>query len=352
MKRYLMSVMCAATLCQAPVFAELSVYGDFLYWKVVQDQIPYAVSLPGGISGLINNLPDFGSGSGSGGPVHFHADLDTIDPDFDLEPGFRVGIAYEDRCSSWDLNLFWTSLHTKETSNAVSKERGIIPTTIPVASAFGFVFASGSSDFGFASSAKSVWDFQFDAVDLQLGRSVCLLQDTIFRPYVGIKGANIMQRQENSFGGFFDPQEVVINALDTRTNKFRGVGLSFGLDTRWNFASCLNLVAGASSSYLCGQFITKNDPRATSGLNLIGVSTKANKNSRIRPMAETYLGLDWTGPLCNGLEITLAVAYEMQYWWNQWQVTTTVVSDVINNAQAPQGDLMMQGLTVRLAFSF
>lgn len=120
----------------------------------------------------------------------------------------------------------------------------------------------------------------------------------------------------------------------------------------WELFSDFNLTAGIGGAFLCGKFDVSQHPFVTQETFSVGVDARNNRKNRIRPFADAKLGLDWTKTFCNGYGLEIGVSYEVQYWWNQWQPAPSVIGGVLNGGTSPQGDLMLQGLTVEAAFIF
>jgi Legionella pneumophila major outer membrane protein precursor len=84
----------------------LTVSGDFLWWKAVQENLEYVVAINEGTNcNPCNTVPPFLEFDSFNGKDH--------KPQFDYEPGFRIGINYVLPYDGWDLNVVWTRLHSK-----------------------------------------------------------------------------------------------------------------------------------------------------------------------------------------------------------------------------------------------
>lgn len=323
----------------------IKIYGELLYWKVVQDQMQYAAVLPGGIQHIIQAFQ-----RGGDHPVQLSEKLSIVDPSFKFKPGFRIGLGYEVPCSNWDFQLAWTRIHEKTSSSVSNKENGVIPLTLPIASIFGFVNRD-PSQFAFGSEAKSHWNFEFDTLDLQVGRTCSCLNCLDFRSYLGVKAASIRQNQHIEYLGF-SVNKGPVNLRNTRKNNFYGVGPSFGFDASWGFCPHWNLSSGICGALLCGKFDVHEHPSATLDPNFIKLDLKNSKKGRLRPTVDATIGIDWDACVCDRFQIKVGVAYEVQYWWNQWQAPSSVRGSLIDGGSSAQGDLMMHGLTAQLAVAF
>lgn len=334
---------CEVEPCMIPV-GNFQIYGDYLYWKVSQDQMQYAAVLPGGIQQIIQ---DFQTQESS---VRVSEKLKIIDPKFDFQSGFRIGLGYIFPCSNWDVQLAWTSIHEKTHSQVSNRDQGIIPLAMPVSSIFGFINRDPAL-FGFGSKAKSNWHFEFDVIDLEIGRNCACSDQLVLRPYVGLKMASIRQKQHIDYFGF-SVDGTSIGLANKKKNDFQGIGPSFGVDFGWGFCSNWSLSGSLSGALLCGKLDVKERPVADVGPNSITFELKNSKKNRVRSVVAANLGIDWATCICNKVGALIGVYYEAQYWPNQWNCLSSVASGLIVGGNSPQGDLMMQGLTAKVALSF
>lgn len=334
------SITCAVVAEASSTDTPITVYGEYLYWKVVQDQVPYAAVLPGGPQGVIDQI-----GSGS---TKINEKLLIKDSPFKYSSGFRLGIDYVIPCSAWDVELAWTRLYERKGASVSDAGNGVIPLNIPIGVIFGFINRD-PSDFRFANEAKSHWKFSFDTIDLQLGRECCWCGVDV-HPFIGLKAASIRQTQSSKYLGFtIDGGTIVLG--NKRNNDFRGIGPSLGFDLAWEFCPQWSLSGGVSSALLYGKFDVNEWPTIDLGVPVVEINLKDAKKYRLRPMVDAYLGLDWTCCVC-GYPLSVGAAYEMQYWWNQWQAPASFESTIFNGGTSPQGDLMLYGLTLRAAIAF
>lgn len=320
------------------------VYGEFLYWQVSQDHMQYAAELPGGIQQIIDQIEEGGEN------LVITENLSIISPSFKYKPGFRVGIGYQAPCSNWEFDLIYLGLNQKVKSSVSDDANGIVALTVPASSVFGFINRD-VPEFGFASEATSHWDFKYQSIDFQVGR-VCNVCDCVqIRPYVGVKAASIKQKQKIQYFGFTLGDDVV-DVENYKKNDFRGVGPSFGVESAWTFFENFNLTSGIGGALLYGKFDTSINPQIIIDTNSINVELKNNKKNRLRPVVDARIGLDWSSCLWDSFNFVIGVSYEVQYFWNQWQVPSSVGSGLITGGNGSQGDLMLQGLTVDLGFGF
>lgn len=341
------AIPCCQTECEVDCKG-FEVFADYLNWNVAQDQMAYAARIP--------NLSSFISSSS--GPSPTNIDFDVIEPSFKHHSGFRVGVDYDMPCSNWDFQIAWTRLHETNKSH-VSEPGGIIPPLLTlisfISSSSGPSVVSSSSD-PLPNTAKSHWHFEFDTIDLQLGNSCAVLCDVIMRPYVGARIATIKQKQNVGYFGETD-HGIPIQPSLSRKNDFWGVGPTVGIDASLKFCSHWSLFGGFSGSLLYGKFHVKSITNLGEGFDGSSsgpksITLKNKKRHHLRPNMDAYFGVGWDYCFCEKFQLQLGVAYEMQYWWNQWQVPGDLVGALVTSGIANQGDLMMHGLTARVGVSF
>lgn len=241
-------------------------------------------------------------------------------------------------------------LHDKTSSNVSDVSNGIIPLAVPASSVFGFIDRD-PDEFAFGSEARSKWHFEFDSLDFQIGKTCYFYNCLRTRPYLGVKGARIKQSQQINYLGF-SLNDTIVNIENNKRNDFKGIGPSFGIDLGWEFYPQVQLTAGLSGALLVGKFDVSQHPSVSLTPHSIEVTFKNSKKNRIRPMVDARIGLEWTPCLFNSFNCVIGVAYEIQYWWNQWQTSPSVESGLITGGATAQGDLMMHGLVVKAGISF
>lgn len=345
MKKILSTILACLFVGATPIASDpvgLTVYGDYLLWQVAQDQMHYAAVLPGGVAPLIAMANPVTQISGKG----FLAE-----PKFEWDSGFRVGLMYEVPCSNWDLDLSWTCIQKKNTSSVSDPSFGILPTSMPVLIVLDIINGTSGSTpmIFFANHAESHWKFNFNAVDFKISRTYCFSDCSVIRPFVGLKAAEIKQCQHieyfgTSIGG------TTLFLQNRRENKFNGVGPSLGIDSSWMFAPNWSLKSGICGAFLYGKFDVSEFPEASHTPFFVEVLLQENKKDRLRPTVDAYIGIDWDTSVCD-MDLKIGVAYEIQYWWNQWQASSSVPQSLLAQPSG-QGDLTMSGLTVRAALAF
>jgi hypothetical protein len=71
----------------------------------------------------------------------------------------------------------------------------------------------------------------------------------------------------------------------------------------------------------------------------------------MRPMVDGKIGLSWNDQIDDQFGFSLTLAYEFQYWWQQWGTSSDFFGDIFSGDQN-FGDLSMNGIVATLGISF
>lgn len=300
---------------------------DYLYWKIDEDKLGYAVHA--------SNLPTD----------------DTLpqieklkEQEFKWTSGFRVGAGYNIPYDSWNLFLNWTHLHIQTTSHTRSDDFLV----------FGFGDTAASNEIIIGNDASSKWVFEFNMIDFELGKRCLIGQKLLLRPHIGLKGGWIDQSQKIGYDDFIDSITLLPVSLSAvkKKNDFSAIGPRIGVDSRWLMGKQFSIFSNFSGALLYGNF----DVKATyTNIEPFSESppggTIWSKQHRLRPTVQMLLGADWERHFTKNIWLHIGAAYELQYFWNQWQVLSAPQSIVLGQFH-DDGDLTMHGLTVQLAIGF
>lgn len=368
-------ISCPEPCCQ-PCWG-VEVYGEYLYWKISEDQTQFAATIDesagsaaipfGSLPSIISTKPYVLGEPVTAAPLI--EGLSLIDPDFKYDSGFRVGLGFNfGCCSKWLANVEYTRYYSTTKSHA-SAINGLFPIGYPLlpllvkeTALFGERAPGLTEEFPLA--IENQFKFRYDAVDLQFGQ---LRQWGCFcaRPYFGGKGAWIRQNSDTVYSGLsfistVSPGTVVpVFASLGKKNDYKAGGLEVGFDSALAFWGNLAVTGGFQAALLYGHFDVESSPRFIAPTefvvfpfpSLIG-TVKTVRHNRVRPMIDAYLGLDWNTCFCSRWIFNVGAAWELQYFWNQWQSPSSVDATIFQAGDAPQGDLALQGLTVFASITF
>jgi len=208
------------------------------------------------------------------------------DPDFEWNPGFRIGVGYEFACSNWDAAVFWT--HFNSTSHGHKNKENHIR-----------------------------WNLDFDVVDVIGAYDFNFSPCFTLSPFGGIRGAIIDQKLHN--GDFSDSPHFFTKNEDIEFGKnrenFWGVGPLVGLEGDWNVGCGFSLYANGSVSWLYGKFDVQFVNGDRSGDTLDICNERKNLNA-ITTALDAEIGIRWATCLCNDMEFILQFGLEHHQYFN------------------------------------
>ncbi len=172
--------------------------------------------------------------------------LDPVFMNFKWAPGFCLALGYNS-----DSEIPWTTkLHYSWFHNTAAKS-GSVPEADLRSARFNPSLAPlllGS----IASSVRSNWEFHYNTLDWDVGRSYFPHRNVMFHPRFGVRGAIIDQDMRTGYSAFFDTGSsfVPVSSRWTVDQKFWGVGLragndfAFFFDNQWAFSPNLESEIG------------------------------------------------------------------------------------------------------------
>ncbi|NGX50923.1 MAG: hypothetical protein K1060chlam2_00775 [Chlamydiae bacterium] len=253
----------------------------------------------------------------------------TKDIDFGWSWGLRVGGGKNLEFDRWDLSGAFTYYSSHVSGTARSGQASIL---IPLRGAV--VTATG------VTNAKSTYAMDLYNLDVELGRHYYISDKLSFRPFIGVKGARVDQRQVIRYTGGSLAQNTA-NIKDYCD--YSGIGTKGGINSRWHLGDGWHIDGLISGALLYGFFDIEHRERVTPS-HLDRIKLEDNKH-RFVPMVQWRLGLTW-GSYFNVKEnyVDLAVAYEGMYWWRQNQMLKIYEYTALRYDNFSE-DLSMHGLT-------
>ena len=293
--------------------------GDYLYWTARQDNMQYAAA------GFTNDASK---------STH-HGRVEQLK--FKFRTGFKAGIGFSFGHDLWDMALNYTWFQSNHNRGSVSGDEssGLIPTFTP-----SVTLGTGA----YFSEASSVWRLHFNALDLNLGRNFYISKYLSLRPFIGLKGSWQNQHNTRAYSGVNGSGDF--NYVSKLRSSFIGMGILTGCNMGWHLAGTWSLYGDVAVSSLWGNFETKRkDSVEQSGATVIPVSNVDHFHTAT-PVLELALGLRKDQWFCNNrFHVGVQAGWEEQIWFDQNQLPG-------NQALALGGNLVLQGLTVRLRFDF
>lgn len=322
-----------------------------LYWQARVGGTEYAYTDIG--SPTPSNA---GAGVGNALPISGR----TKDMSFDWDWGLRIGLGYNFQHDNWILNGEYTWF---DTNGSDSTRKNQNDSVIPLRGSSRITFdpALRTPFFIFALSAKSQFNFSYDAIDLELGRAYFISGKLSFRPHYGVKAAwfdleQIVRYTGGSPGtvpGANVPEIVGLNGNTVHiedTCHFWGVGPRVGFNTKWYLGNGFTFFGNLAGALLYGYFDVEHEERYSAYINN-SIDLDANRHA-FSPTAQMQLGLHYDTYVYNGKQhIGIGLGFEAQYWWRQNQMLK--VDDSFNTQYERYAeDLSMHGVTFDLKWDF
>ncbi len=332
----------AVTRCADPFLT-----ADFIWWRAQEEGLQYA------FNGLSNANPGI---AGNPGAPYKQADKgSTKRPDFDYEPGFKVGFGLKFRHDGWDAyaQYTWWRNEKNDTKSSVHRDSDndsyvmgdiFCPSSI---FAQGF-FSGGVGQNGLIAfdtqSAEAKWSLHFNVLDLELGRNFWISKWLTLRPFVGMKFSWLDQDFDVEYEKIFATpnfQTKVLFDLD----QF-GVGLRAGLDSTWYMWKNWAVFGELAFTGLWNDFDSKRKDLFSNGSNPFQtILNLHDSNHLVSVVLEWALGLRFeTAFHHDDFMFMLQAGWEQQVWFNQNQF--------ILMPTASSANLNFEGLTLKAGFYF
>lgn len=247
---------------------------------------------------------------------------DTKTASFDWEWGLRVGLGYNLDYDGWDIRTRYTWF---DTSGSGSINAGLNNSIIPLRGSSAITTTPGSTtnQFIFCTSANSTYDFEYNAIDLEMGRAYFVSRDLSFRPHWGLKTAWIDQQQNTYYTGGTPANNNVGLQGNTVTIKdesdFWGLGPRVGVDTQWHLGNGFSFFGNVAGALLFGSFdVTHKEYYSIDNDHTINLTADRRAFS---PTVQMQLGLHYGRYInCNRQHIGVSLGFEANYWWRQNQM--------------------------------
>lgn len=245
---------------------------------------------------------------------------------FNSTPAYRVGLRWAGGpcLDDWGSTFFYTHYQ----KNASDSATGNLVSTF-----LGGKLVQGSGLF-FYQSGQIGFKINYNLFDWDVSKRICLSEDLILYPAMGLKAGTIKQKVITTFQG-------PVSIVETVQNNFRGFGPKIGLEGKWTFyrqdVYQFSLVSDFTTSYLWGRWAIRDITLANNGNS---IDTKDGKR---RIGAYTIRGM--IGVNLDYHCFAARLGYELEDWFNQYQILD-------DGTGAQNKDLVLQGLTLRLSYDF
>jgi len=290
----------------------------------------------------------------------------TKDIDFDWDWGLRFGLGYNFDHDGWDVRLQYAWF---DSNGSDSTRAGLNSTVIPLRGSSTIVATSVAAvgtiydAFLYASSAKSQYDFDYQAIDLELGRAYYISGKLSFRPHWGLKTAWIDQEQITRYtGGVATPNGqgpnnqgdnlgLGVNTVHIKDDcDFWGLGPRVGVDSKWYLGNGFSLFGNVAGALLFGYFDVDHKERF-SAVTDNRIKLNANRHA-FSPTVQMQLGLRFDKYIHNNKQhLGIGLGFEANYWWRQNQMIKIDDAAVLKYERYSD-DVSMHGLTLDFKWDF
>lgn len=305
---------CACESCPQDKCVYWQLFGGPTFYKACQDGLDYAIT-----STQTTRLDE----------------ADVREPNFKYKTGFELGVGMYLPEHQIDVVLKENHLESHARDSYASNSENVfstwsIPGTLTAAK-------TGAAD----------WHLRFDMFDGEVGGLVFPSQNIHVRVYGGLKAVRIDQKYDLLFTGgrSTGPAAYVSTNAIAMENKFRGAGPRVGCYLRWETCSGIGFYANVAFSALTGKCrIAQRETITYDGAVVEPEHLELyDSYQRLRPAAETAIGLSWELPFnSNGPCFTIMAEWDGLVFWGQNQLRKLVNANNWANVKSDY-DLALYG---------
>lgn len=299
--------------------AVFSFHGTFLFWRVQEGALDYALKMQHPASSGIS----YASGK-------YH------EATFNGEPGFRIAASYFRAPKYWEI---WGQ-YTRLTASGSDKVK---QPTAPNRYLVG-TWPQGTT--GTLSEAESHIHMNYNVADL--------LVDRFFNPNAHLRirflgGATAAWIQQNWVVRYRTTADVITQIRNQW--KFIGGGIRIGSDLSWYWTDDVYFTAQTTLGTLIGSYKTRVKQSVIDIADLI----RDARYSDVRPavVIQTIFGPSWQKNFTS-TRIEIFAGYELNTWFNLQEVyrSTAAAADQAKETWQNTGLIALQGLNARLSLDF
>jgi hypothetical protein len=315
---------------------EFYVVGEFLWWKAENQ----------GFTIAFNQTVDTTTFPNVGKIVQF---------DTGWDPGFRIGMGWNDGTTDWDIEASWTwyNNNSKQTNNIevaeTSTGEGFYPLW-PVAE----TVASGT-DLGPYTEVKANWNLVLNAIDLDLSKTAFSQKNFSLNLIWGARGAWLYQTFHNHF---FSPIATRVSVaipdfeFDGKNN-YWGIGPRTGIQSEWLIGKGFSFIGKVATALLYGQGEAKNLSKGPdSAGNVVVHHSFTQSFNQLAPYLQLLLGFKWKTYFRKRFSFGIQAAWEANYWWNQFNVPVSFERFASPMPSVGNSPLSIEGLNLSLQSDF
>lgn len=261
---------------------------------------------------------------------------------FDYNPGLRATIETVLPNNLWTCDFTFMYIHSDKSSALGS---GYSP-TMNVGNLIGPTLTNVQ-----ANSIDSQYKQNFYTLDILLGKYLPVSNSLNIKPYVGFASGYIDNMFSVSYNNCFgDPLIEATNLFTDQTLYYFALGLKAGATSRWFFVRNFALMADLNISALSSHFDERRKDSSSSQQTPNSKTLLSNLQNEFYSSTfslDLFVGLSyWKVFDEKQKSLNLAIGWEQMIWFNMNKQIN------LNNESAFQGDLTLQGLTIKALFNF
>jgi hypothetical protein len=320
---------------------DFNFFGDLLVWQAHENGLPVAIK---------NKATNFTSVSGYQNLQH--AKVKHLD--FNYDPGFRIGVNFDTMYDGWDVCLTWLRFNADAHAKAHAHgNKELFPSRL--ASIIGPFIANSDVSllipFPAYGKMHAHWHAYLNQLDLDLGREFYVSKYLTLRPHFGLRTTWLRQRLKTHYsdGIAVDLHPVMPNTDVREKNKWWGLGVEGGLDTRWLLGCGISIYGdlAAAIEYGFQKVRIKQEVESTVELTFENVKDSIRIS---RPILDLQLGLAWDhGFAHDSYNFGVHAGWEHHVYFSQNQFHAL---ESFGQFASNQGDLTYQGWTLGAHLAF
>jgi hypothetical protein len=304
--------------------ANLFLFGDYLNWIAHEDGLYYAQTGSG--FGTVGVPPT--------GSIDFDGHLKKVETKWGN--GLRVGLGHTCPKEGFEFALYWTWVANEASSSVKSSSGRILPlwATPDISSPLLATFAKGH------------WNFDYNVLDLEWGRSSWFGGHFSLCPFFGLRGLWIDQDLTNHYDYATSP--AVFGKLHAESD-FKGIGLRTGADLRFALPRCFSIYGTASGSLLFGKFHAGMQVHE----NQFTIAKTKDEFWKGIGSLQLALGLAWDTHFANDrLHLEFHLGWEQNAWFGANQMNRYIGQLHNGDFLKENSALTLQGLVAGGRFDF
>jgi hypothetical protein len=197
------------------------------------------------------------------------------------------------------------------------------------------------------------WRLKMDIIDLDLGRWYYVGTNLTFRPSFGVRADWIRQRVSVS-----EFRKALGNVVADTVSIFQkssswAIGTKVGLDTNWNIGSGFRIYGSGEADLLFTKYTRLRSSESHTATPADTFLLKQSRVYAVRPHLDLELGMGWGMYLdCNNWYMDFSAGYGFQVFFDQNMFRHFSDDLTIGTSQLPNGNLYLQGLTIKYRLDF